>query len=66
VSSTLTCTVYSGTEDITDKVTKFTWKKKKSDGTIDTNWSRLLGGRSISIGPNDVDSKAIFICEVEF
>lgn len=66
ISSTLTCTVYSGSTDITNQVTKFTWKKKNSDGTIDTNWSRIQGGRSISIGPNDVDSKAIFICEVEF
>ena len=66
VSSTLTCTVYSGTKDITDQVTSFTWKKKNSDGTIDPNWTRLLGGRTISIGPSDVDSKAIFICEVEF
>lgn len=66
VSSTLTCTVYSGTEDITNQVTKFTWKKKNSDGTIDPTWTRLQGGRTISINPNDVESKAIFICEVEF
>lgn len=66
ISSILTCTVYSGSTDITSQVTKFTWKKKNSDGTIDSSWSRIQGGRSISIGPNDVDSKAIFICEVEF
>lgn len=66
ISATLTCTVYSGTEDITNRVTKFTWKKKNSDGTIDESWGRLASGRSINIGSNDVDSKAIFICEVEF
>lgn len=66
ISATLTCTVYSGTEDITNRITKFTWKKKNSDGTIDESWGRLASGRSINIGSNDVDSKAIFICEVEF
>ena len=66
IISTLTCTVYSGTEDITSQVTKFTWKKKKGDGTIDEDWSRLAAGRTITIGPEDVSSKAIFICEVEF
>ena len=66
ISSTLTCSVYSGTTDITDQVSSFTWQKKNSDGTIDTSWSRLAAGRSIVIGPNDIDSKAIFICTVEF
>ena len=66
ITSTLTCTVYAGAEDITNQVTKFTWKKKNSDGSIDENWSRLAAGRTITIGPDDVSSKAIFICEVEF
>lgn len=66
ISSVLTCTVYAGTRDITNQVTSFTWQKKNSDGTIDTSWSRLAAGRSITIGPNDINSKAIFICTVEF
>ena len=66
INSVLTCTVYAGMEDITDQVTRFTWQKKNGDGTIDTSWSRLAAGRSITIGPNDIDSKAIFICTVEF
>lgn len=66
VNATLTCTVYKGSTDITNQVTKFTWKKKNSDGTIDDSWQRLAAGRSINIGPSDIDAKAIFICEVEF
>jgi len=66
ISSTLTCTVYSGTKDITNQVTRFTWTKKNADGIIDSSWSRPLAGRSITLTEADVDSKAIFICEVEF
>lgn len=67
INATLTCTVLKGgTEDITSQVTKFTWKKKDKDGNIDSSWSRLAAGRTITIGPADIASKAIFICEVEF
>ena len=66
ISSTLTCTVYSGTKDITNQVTRFTWTKKNADGIIDSSWSRPLAGRSITLTEADVDSKAIFVCEVEF
>lgn len=67
INATLTCTVLKGgTEDITNQVTKFTWKKKDKDGNIDSSWSRLAAGRTITIGPADIASKAIFICEVEF
>ena len=67
ISSTLTCTVLKGgVEDITNQVTKFTWKKKDKDGNIDSSWSRLAAGRTITIGPADITSKAIFVCEVEF
>ena len=66
ISTQLTCTVYKGNDDITDTVTRFNWSKKNSDGTIDPNWSRLAGGRTITISNEDVASKAIFTCTVEF
>ena len=66
INTQLTCTVYKGNEDITNTVTKFNWTKKNSDGTIDPNWSRLAGGRTITISGDDVASKATFTCSVEF
>ena len=67
ISTTLTCTVIKGNgTDITDQVTRFTWIKKNADGSVDQSWSRPLAGRSITLTEADVDSKAIFICEVEF
>ena len=66
VQTQLTCTVYKGNEDITNTVTRFNWSKKNSDGTVDPDWSRLAGGRTIIIGTEDVASKAIFTCTVEF
>ena len=66
ISTQLTCTVYKGNEDITNTVTRFNWSKQNSDGTVDTSWSRLAAGRSITITDADVASKAIFTCTVEF
>ena len=67
IQTTLTCTVTKGNgTDITNQVTRFTWTKKNADGTIDSSWSRPLAGRSITLSDTDVNSKAIFICEVEF
>ena len=71
VRATLTCHVYQGSgmdpeHEITDQVTKFTWVKYDKDGIKDETWARLPGGQSITIGPEDVASKAIFKCEVEF
>lgn len=65
VNTTLTATVYKGSTDITDRVTKFTWSKKDKNGLEDSNWGRLVQGRSITITPADVLSKAIFTCQVE-
>lgn len=65
VNTILTATVYKGSTDITDQVTKFTWTKKDKNGLIDPNWGRLAQGRSITITPADVLSKAIFTCQVE-
>ena len=71
VRATLTCHVYQGSgmdpaHEITNKVTKFTWVKYDKDGIKDDGWVRLPGGQSITIGPEDIASKAIFKCEVEF
>ena len=67
IQTTLTCTVTKGNgTDITNQVTRFTWTKKNADGTVDSSWSRPLAGRSIILTDADVNSKAIFICEVEF
>ena len=67
ISTTLTCTVIKGNgTDITDQVTRFTWIKKDVNGVVDSSWSRPLAGRSITLTEADVDSKAIFVCEVEF
>lgn len=65
IYTTLTATVYKGSKDITDQVTKFKWIKKDKNGIIDENWGRLVQGRSISISPLDVSTKAIFICQIE-
>ena len=67
ISTTLTCTVIKGNgTDITNQVTRFTWIKKDANGVVDSSWSRPLAGRSITLTEADVDSKAIFVCEVEF
>ena len=67
ISTTLTCTVTKGNgTDITNQVTRFTWSKKNADGTIDPTWNRSLAGNTITLTDADVNSKAVFMCEVEF
>ena len=67
INTTLICVVYKGNDIITDQVTRFTWTKKDKDGNIDTSWVQPLGTtNTIVIKPEDVASKAIFTCEVEF
>ena len=65
IQSTLTCHVFKGQEEITNQVKKFTWSKYDMNGVKDETWVRLPGGQQITIGPEDVASKAIFGCEVE-
>lgn len=65
INTTLTATVYKGSKDITDQVTRFKWSKKDKNGLIDENWGRLTEGRTVIISPADVMTKAIFICQVE-
>lgn len=61
----LTCTVYYGTEDVTNKVKKFIWKKINQDGTEDETWGRDMAGNTIYLSSADVWSKASFVCYVE-
>lgn len=65
INTVLTATVYKGSVDITDQVTKFRWLKKDKNGLIDENWGRLTQGRTVTISPMDVSTKAIFICQVQ-
>lgn len=65
-STLLTCTVTKGTEDITSRVTKFTWKKRDKNGNIDPTWTRELTGNTLPISADDVTGQAVFYCEVSF
>lgn len=63
VDTILTCQVKRGNEDITNKVINFNWKKYDRFGALDENWSR--GNiNSITLSSSDVNSKAVFRCEV--
>lgn len=66
IATILTCTVYSGWEDITSRVTAFRWMKYDKDGNLDENWTRIMTGNTIPISSSDVQSKAKFTCEVTF
>ena len=67
IRSSLTCYVYKGNEDITNQVTQFIWSKYDKDGNKDETWvAPIPSGRTITIGPEDVTSKAVFKCEVRF
>lgn len=66
IATILTCTVYSGWEDITSRVTAFKWMKYDKDGNLDENWTRIMTGNTIPISNSDVQSKAKFTCEVTF
>lgn len=67
IQTILTCSVFKGTEDITNQVTNFIWTKYDKNGIQDETWvAPIPSGRTITIGPVDVASKAIFKCEVEF
>lgn len=63
INTILTCNVYYGTKDYSDHVTSYHWVKKDKDGNVDDTWSRMPG-KSISITSDDVNTKAIFDCEV--
>lgn len=64
ISTTLTCRVYQGTQEITNKVSSFKWKKYNANGTLDGSWTRPLAGNVINITNADVYDRAVFRCEV--
>lgn len=63
-STTLTCTVWSGVEDITSTVDTFTWTRANDQGVVDPSWTRTTNVNHISITDADFVTKAIFGCEV--
>lgn len=63
-SLTLTCTVFKGNEDITNRVTNFTWVKRNRDGSIDSDWIPSSTGRSIVVNASEILAKAIFTCTI--
>ena len=65
VHTILTATVYRGTVDITDTITKFYWYKHDLDGKKDEDWTRVTDNNYIVISQSDVTSKATFYCEVD-
>ncbi|MGF9741573.1 phage tail spike protein [Priestia megaterium] len=67
--TTLVATAYKGKENITSTLPAlaFIWKKQDSDGYLDLTWTnaRVGIGRSIDITMADVNSKAVFSCELD-
>ena len=64
ISTTLTCIVKRGNEDITNQVQSFKWIRKDQHGVIDQSWTKITTRNTITITPDDVFCKAIFMCEV--
>ncbi len=63
INTILTATAKRGNTDISDEVTTYHWVKYDKDGNLDPNWSRL-NTRTITLSPADLQSKAVFTCEV--
>lgn len=64
ISTILTATVYKGGVDITSQVKEFKWTKRDKDGKPDESWYRYTKSNTLPITSDDVDSKAVFTCEV--
>ena len=70
-SSTLTARLYRAGEEIDSDGTKYTykWYKRNNGGSLVTGWGgsgiNYKTGKSLTIGGNDVDTKATFSVEVE-
>ncbi len=69
IDSTLTARVYKGNTDITDTINQscFKWKRKSNNSGKDTSWNlkySTYGSNIINITSEDVDSKAVFSCDV--
>jgi hypothetical protein len=69
IDSTLTARVYKGNVDITDTINQscFKWKRKSNNPEKDAAWNlkySTYGSNIINITSEDVDSKAVFSCDV--
>lgn len=69
IDSTLTARVYKGNVDITDTINQscFKWKRKSNNPEKDAVWNlkySTYGSNIINITSEDVDSKAVFSCDV--
>lgn len=65
ISTILTARVFRGIEEITNDIPIFHWKKYNADGTLDESWYRDTGN-VIQLSDADVQSKAVFRCEIEY
>lgn len=67
-TSTLTAHVYRGSNEIdTAGNGTYTWTKYNKNSEVDTSWgtSGHKTGKTLSVGTDDVDVKATFLCSVE-
>lgn len=65
IATTLTCNVYYGTTDVTNRVTKFVWSKLDKNGNVDSDWNRATSANIIYLTNADVQERASFECAVE-
>lgn len=68
-STTLTCSVFSGAENITDELSDayFTWERKSDDEEADEVWneeSLKIGRKTLELSPDDVNGRTVFSCNV--
>ncbi|MGN1173240.1 MAG: hypothetical protein ACI4SO_05590, partial [Muribaculaceae bacterium] len=65
---TLTAHVYSGTDDITDRITEwdFSWERRSDDSEGDAVWNRRHAhcGNVITVTKDDITVRAVFDCIV--
>ena len=65
IATTLTCNVYYGTTDVTNRVTNFVWSKLDKNGDVDPDWNRATSANIIYLTNADVQERASFECAVE-
>jgi hypothetical protein len=67
-STILTAAVYQGTQDITSTLAdiQFRWTRSSDDYDADQIWNQnhYTAGKSITITPDDVASRATFTCNI--
>lgn len=66
-STTMTARVWKGSEDVTGEINpaRFVWHKFDANGLEDMAWAETHAGVGvITIGRSDIDSQAVFRCEL--